>query len=612
MLIQDIIPPKKEEEKQASHLPKQRQVKRALPVLLVAFLIVQLIAGPLIPFKFSQNPPRVSLQEAKASAVTRYVCAVGCDYTNIQTAIDASSDGDTVFVYNGTYSENESFIYIYKNITLKGEGADVVTLDGLDWSEMAGGTGGILIGIHNNDPFDVDGAVVEGFKLLNTLTGVKIYPLASNCTVRSNIIDGMSGLSGYPYGMLIYSSDNTFSDNVITNATTAYGTIYLWEGADFNTIANNTFINNQLTATTWAGAIVLESANNSIIINNTFINNAGSGIMLYDSHNNTIANNNFLSSERGLWFQQWEGDGESESNKIYLNNFDNTENVALCEDDCIPITNNIWNSTEQMEYTYNGSAYTNYLGNYWNDYTGSDSDGDGIGDTPYDIPSSATDKDNYPLMMEFENYFIPLPPTLVSPANSSSTSNNTPTLSAIYSDALVSPANNSSTSNNTPTLTWSSSDATSGIAKYQLYIDGSLDTDNISSNATSITPTNSLSCGDRTWHIRAYDNADNYTASLTFNLTMNCGSSLPPSASNQPIQPEPTPENPEGGFSILINNDDEYTNSETVTLKLYAGADTVRMAISNTEDFEYVSQVPYETIINFQFPINYQFPMIKL
>ncbi len=152
--------------------------------------------------------------------------------------------------------------------------------------------------------------------------------------------------------------------------------------------------------------------------------------------------------------------------------------------------------------------------------------------------------------------------------------------------SLVSPINNATTSNSKPTFLWNGS-ADPDINHYQLYIDSNLDTDNIT--ATSTTPASALIDGAHAWYIKAIDNAGNSTSSSAFNLTMTCGGGLPPVAYNSPSIPKATAENPEGKFGILINNGDETTDNQTVNLKLYAGSDTARMAISNTEDFKYAS-----------------------
>ena len=75
---------------------------------------------------------------------------------------------------------------------------------------------------------------------------------------------------------------------------------------------------------------------------------------------------------------------------------------------------------------------------------------------------------------------------------------------------LTSPANNSWTTSLQPTFTWSaSSDALSGLAKYQLWVDGNLNKDNISSSSTSIIPASNLSNGSHTWYIVSVDNVGN-------------------------------------------------------------------------------------------------------
>ena len=84
-------------------------------------------------------------------------------------------------------------------------------------------------------------------------------------------------------------------------------------------------------------------------------------------------------------------------NQIYLNNiFGNGYNAVVSE------KRNIWNSSELIEYYYNGSYHKSYLGNYWDNFSKVDSNNDGVCDIPYGI--NENNIDYYPLMNQRKYY----------------------------------------------------------------------------------------------------------------------------------------------------------------------------------------------------------------
>ena len=73
----------------------------------------------------------VGTSDIQAESYT--VCSSGCDYTTIQGAISAASDGDTIQIQAGTYCENNLRIE-GKSLTIEGvgtvDGCPAVTIDG--------------------------------------------------------------------------------------------------------------------------------------------------------------------------------------------------------------------------------------------------------------------------------------------------------------------------------------------------------------------------------------------------------------------------------------------------------------------------------------------------
>jgi parallel beta-helix repeat protein len=127
--------------------------------------------------------------------------------------------------------------------------------------------------------------------------------------------------------------------------------------------------------------IQLFNSSNSIITGNSLVGSSYEGVGLYYSSDNIISDNSITDNQVGIGFY------DSSNNLIFHNSFANNAYQVHTE-----------TSVNVLDKGYPSG------GNYWNDYSGVDSNEDGIGDTPY--PIDENNQDRYPLMKPWTNIVI--------------------------------------------------------------------------------------------------------------------------------------------------------------------------------------------------------------
>ena len=311
-----------------------------------------------------------------ASATQFYVnesgwwCDGGAFYgsgTPIQSAVTAADNGDSIYVYNGSYYEN---VDVNKRLTLEGEGADVVIVHTVSSSDQVIE---VTVDYVSISGFTVTGTRGSSYKpaiYLNNVHHCNIYDnIASNSqfgiylsSSSNNVLQNNTANSNlyYDSGCGIYLSSS--SNNVLQNNTASDNCrgIYLYQSSN-NTLESNT-VNNCLGD---GCGIALSGSSNNTLTNNIVYSNRYYGIYLYQSSNNTlesnIANsNNYFGEGYGIYLG-------SSSNNTLMNN-----TASLNGDDGIvlhsssnynTLTNNTMNSNYDcgiyMDSSSNDTLSTN-------------------------------------------------------------------------------------------------------------------------------------------------------------------------------------------------------------------------------------------------------------
>jgi len=138
----------------------------------------------------------------------------------------------------------------------------------------------------------------------------------------------------------------------------------------------------------------------NITINDIIVSNAKTGIY-FSLLEDFIVTNSIVSncSDTAMLLYY------SENGYIYLNDFINNSRILYAPYQAM--WNVTWHSPRPIVYGYENTIHVGYLGNYYSDYTGSDDNGDGVGESPYKLYEEGfVIYDFYPLIKGKEFYHI--------------------------------------------------------------------------------------------------------------------------------------------------------------------------------------------------------------
>jgi parallel beta-helix repeat protein len=227
------------------------------------------------------------------------------NYPSIQAAINHASQGDTLFIRNGTYYEH---IVVNKSITIQGESKYFTVIEGNNTGDT------ILIESSNVKISEL--RTVNGYYY-----DVRID--AANSAISNCILTGFACIS-------VNSNQNAIIGNLLDNCTCA---IFLSEGCQGNTVIGNTVSNCQ-------------GGSRS---STTFVERFTSGNLIY--HNNFIHDRWYWANQIGAnntWYDNKSCEGNYWDNLLGYNDtngdgiIDGWNGFGVYGRDYYPLTNPYW------------------------------------------------------------------------------------------------------------------------------------------------------------------------------------------------------------------------------------------------------------------------------